>query len=300
MSSESDLDPPSEPGWLPVILAALAVFFTLAALVGRDDGFDDLDAERALDWLVIGPLWGAVAYFYVRQRLENRKASRIVAGCLAVVAWLLLSIGSQWWTDMRGEERLKVPREMCLDKMHRVVVGLHNYASSQNGLLPPAYQSDAAGRPMHSWRALITANELLLTDYRWKEPWDGPQNSKAVESEIAPFWCPLLSKKGETSFLVIVGPKTAFPGAKPASLRQLSPRTILFVAVKNSGIKWFEPRDLTVDEAIRGLRGSGRMKITHVAFANGEIQPVAEMASVEGLVLQLQAAAVEPAGAASN
>src|ERR1700722_5072532 len=138
MSSESDLDLPSEPGWLPGILAALAVFVTLAALVGRDDGFDDLDAERGLDWLVIGPLWGAVAYFYVRQRLENREASRIVPGCVAVAAWLLLSIGSQWWTDMRGEERLKVPREMCLDTMHRVVLGLKNYASSHDGYLPPA------------------------------------------------------------------------------------------------------------------------------------------------------------------
>jgi hypothetical protein len=285
---------------LPVVLACLALFFTLAALVGREDAVDDLDVERALDWLVIGPLWGAVAYFHIRQRMEDRKGSRVIAVCTALFAWFLLSVGSQWWTDRRGEERLKVPREMCLDKMHRVVLSLKSYASSQNGLLPPAYQSDAAGRPMHSWRAMITANELLLTDYRWKEPWDGPQNSKAPESESAPFWCPLLSKRGETSFLVIVGPKTAFPGAKPASLRQLSPRTILFVAVKNSGIKWFEPRDLTVDEAIRGLRGSGRMKITHVAFASGEIQPVAEMASVEGLVLQLRAAAVEPAGAASN
>jgi hypothetical protein len=287
MSSEPDLDPPSEPGWLPVILAALAVFFTFAALVGRDDGFDDLEAERALDWLVLGPLWGAVAYFYVRQRLENRKASRIVAGCVAVAAWLLLSIGSQRWTDMRGEERLKVPREMCLDTMNRVVIGLTNYATTHDGYLPPAYQTDEEGRPTRSWRALVTANQLRLSH---NDPWNGPYNSQLAELESSMFRCPLLSREGETSFLAIVGPKTAFPGSKPALLRQLSPRTILFVAVKKSGIKFREPRDLTVEEAIAALRGKGRLRITHVVFANGEVEPISAIADVGGLEQQLRAA----------
>jgi len=72
------------------------------------------------------------------------------------------------------------------------------------------------------------------------------------------------------------------------------------VAVKNSGIKWLEPRDLTVDEAIRALGGYGWLKITHVAFADGEVLPVSEMASVEGLVQQLRAAAVEQDAAPST
>jgi len=288
MSSESDVDPPSEPGWLPVILAALAVFFTLAALVGREDAVDDLDVERALDWLVLGPLWGAVAYFYVRQRTANRKRGRIVAVCNALVVWLVISVGSQWWTDKQGEARLEGPRKECPDRMYLISMRLTSYASSHNGFLPPAYQSDASGRPMHSWRAMITPNELLLAHYNWKEPWNGTTNSRVKEMEPALFRC--VARQGETSFVAVVGPKTAFPGSKPASLRQLSPKTILFVAVKNSGIKWLEPRDLTVEEAIRALRGPGWLRITHIAFANGDVLPVSEIANRDGMEQQLRAA----------
>jgi hypothetical protein len=274
MSSESDLDPPRESGWLPVVLACLAVLFTLAALVGRDDPVDDLDVERALDWLVIGPLWGAVAYFHIRSRREVRRGGRVIAGGIALAAWLLISLGSQWWTDRQGEARLEVPRKMCLHNMNRVVMGLKSYASSHDGYLPPAYQVDEEGRPMRSWRAQIAANELAVA-------------RDVAESETDLFCC--LSRKGETSFLAVVGPKTAFPGSKPASRRRLSPRTILFVAVKNSGIKWLEPRDLTVEEAIRALRGYGWLRITHIAFADGEILPVSEIANLDGLEQQLRA-----------
>jgi hypothetical protein len=292
MTAEAKSDTPPESGWLPAVLACLAVFFTLAALVGRDDAVDDLDVERTLDWLVIGPLWGAVAYFYIRQRTEDRKRDRIGAGCLALVAWLLLSMGSQWWTDTQGEARLEGPRKECPDRMSLIVLRLTSYASSHQGFLPPAYQSDAEGRPMHSWRALIAADQLNLVKYHWDEPWNGPVNSRVQEVEPALFRC--VARKGETDFVAVVGPKTAFPGSKPAKLSQLSPRAILFVAVKNSGIKWLEPRDLTVDEAIRGLRGYGWMKITHVAFADGDVQPISAITDLDGLEQQLRAADVAP------
>lgn len=275
MSSQIDPDPPHESGWLPVVLACLAVFFTLAALVGREDAVDDLDVERAIDWLVIGPLWGAVAYFHVRQQVEDRRWGRVAAGCTALVAWFLLSMGSQWWTDKQGELRLEMPRRMCLDKMTRVLSALKNYARTHNGFLPPAYTADDEGRPLRSWRALITDNE-------------GPLNSRLGGLETEPFRC--LTRQGETSFVAIVGPKTAFPGSKPVLVKQLSPRTILFVAVKNSGIKWQEPRDLTIEEAIRALRGRGWRKVTHVAFKSGEIVPITEIANLDVLEQQLRAA----------
>jgi hypothetical protein len=292
MTAEAKSDTPPESGWLPVVLACLAVFFTLAALVGRVDAVDDLDVERALDWLVIGPLWGAVAYFQTRQRMEGHKRGRIAAICAALVIWPVISVASQWWTDSQGEARLEGPRKECPDRMSLIVLRLTSYASSHQGFLPPAYQSDAEGRPMHSWRALIAADQLNLVKYHWDEPWNGPVNSRVEEVEPALFRC--VAHKGETDFVAVVGPKTAFPGSKPAKLSQLSPRAILFVAVKNSGIKWLEPRDLTVDEAIRGLRGYGWMKITHVAFADGDVQPISAITDLDGLDQQLRAADVAP------
>jgi hypothetical protein len=106
MSSESEQDPVGEPGWLPIVLACLAVLLTLAVVVGSDDDKDHLVVDRFLDWLAIGPLWGAVVYLNTRQKTEGQKRGRVVAIGTALLAWLLTSLALQWWTDKRAEDRL--------------------------------------------------------------------------------------------------------------------------------------------------------------------------------------------------
>lgn len=57
-----------------------------------------------------------------------------------------------------------------------------NY-ESQYGSLPPAYVLGPDGRPWHSWRVLILEffNSDLYEEYRFSEPWDGPNNRKLAE-----------------------------------------------------------------------------------------------------------------------
>ena len=63
-----------------------------------------------------------------------------------------------------------------------------------NHHFPPACIRDAAGRPMHSWRVLILpylGYEDLYKQYRFDEPWDGPNNrrlAKSMPSQYRPWW----------------------------------------------------------------------------------------------------------------
>lgn len=51
----------------------------------------------------------------------------------------------------------------------------------QHGRLPLAVETDQAGQPKHSWRALILPHleeEKLAASYRWDQPWNSPKNAE--------------------------------------------------------------------------------------------------------------------------
>jgi prepilin-type processing-associated H-X9-DG protein len=136
---------------------------------------------------------------------------------------------------------------------------------------------------MHSWRVLLLPFlefKPLYEKYRFDEPWDGPHNRELASPETNSFRCP--ADEGpdtNTSYLVVVGPKTVCPGAKSVKISEIAgglSNTILLVEVVNSGIKWTEPRDLSDVEAIRGINPKSGFGISshheggaQIAFADG-------------------------------
>jgi prepilin-type processing-associated H-X9-DG protein len=111
---------------------------------------------------------------------------------------------------------------------------------------------------MHSWRVLLLPyldQGPLYVQYRFDEPWDGPNNRKLADKILHVFNCPSEvhgDGKGTatmTSYVAVVGPETAWPGTKPTTIRDIkdgTSNTLLIVEVANSGIHWMEPRDLHV------------------------------------------------------
>ena len=94
----------------------------------------------------------------------------------------------------------------------------------------------------------------IYKKYNFDEPWDGPNNSKLHDIMMPyPYYrCPtdkLAGKETDTSYVVVVGPGTVFPGERPVKLGEIrdgSSNTVMLVEVANSGIHWMEPRDLDI------------------------------------------------------
>ena len=157
---------------------------------------------------------------------------------------------------------------------------------SRHGRFPPAYVADEHGKPKHSWRVLILPyldRQDLYDAYDFTEPWDGPGNLRLAEILPFVFRCPSdPSREKTTSYVVVVGAETAWPAPASSSITELSDaqsNTILLVEAARSGIGWTEPRDLTLDEALRGINISQQEGIRSghgdgvvVAFADGRVR----------------------------
>jgi hypothetical protein len=166
----------------------------------------------------------------------------------------------------------------CRHNLGQIATAMLNYEAKYR-TLPPAYVADASGRPIHSWRVLLLpflGQQALYDAYRFDEPWDSPRNRQLVGKMPSVYGCRWDDgrKAGHTSYVVISGDGTAFPGSKAVSLRQIrdgTSSTILGGECSGSGITWTEPRDLPFDQmqALVGSPTAIGMRTIHDRFHNG-------------------------------
>jgi hypothetical protein len=200
-------------------------------------------------------------------------------GCVGVPIFIILAciaIGIYKWTwkytvpafglaillvllILAVQEAREAARRICCPcHLKQIGLALLNYEAA-NGSFPPAYIADADGKPMHSWRVLLLPYmeyHHIYDQYRFDEPWDGPNNRKLHDVILEMYRCPsednkTMSKQDRTmtSYVAVVGPRTAWPGSKSTKLADFSDgtaNTLLIVEVADSGIHWMEPRDLHV------------------------------------------------------
>ena len=145
---------------------------------------------------------------------------------------------------------------MCTNNMKQISLALYNYHAIFK-CFPPAYIADKNGRPMHSWRVLILPfldDDPLYKQYKFSEPWDGPNNKKLLATRPRGFACPSDRAAFDppatyTSYVAVVGTHAGWSGRKPRNLEELTPpdQTILLVKVTDANIPWSEPRDFDLD-----------------------------------------------------
>ncbi len=151
-------------------------------------------------------------------------------------------------------------RSECYDNLRQIGLALHNYHSFY-GSFPPAYVADSDGRPMHSWRVLILpflGERALYDQYDFSEPWDGYDNGKLLSGMPSTYACPSRPRGRKergyfTSYVAVVHPRTAWPGATPrkmAEIRDGTSNTILVVEASSRQIPWMEPRDPSLTETL--------------------------------------------------
>ena len=155
------------------------------------------------------------------------------------------------------DARESAHHSQCRGHFSFLTMALHNYHDTYKAL-PPAYLPDANGRPMHSWRVLLLPfldQQATYKQYDFSEPWNGPNNRKLANTiNLNLFQCPSGPNYGSspmTDYVVIVGPRTAFPGSRSATFDDFQDgrgNSILLVEIANSNIHWMEPRDLNFEE----------------------------------------------------
>jgi Protein of unknown function (DUF1559) len=123
------------------------------------------------------------------------------------------------------------------------------------GCFPPAYIADRDGKAMHSWRVLILPfleQQELYNAYNFAEPWNSPTN-RNLTSRVGNIYLRSGLESTQihtTSFVVVVGPRTLWPGSTPSTNKNLGNRsseTLLVVEVPDGQFLWMEPRDLEFD-----------------------------------------------------
>lgn len=145
----------------------------------------------------------------------------------------------------------------CMNNAIFYGIALHHYHYTHDCFPPPCVLDDN-GRPMHSWRAFIMPyieGENPIKNYDFDEPWDGTNNKKLTDAPDADIHCPSSCSKLDSrrDYVTITGPGTIWPGGNGTRLEDIADgpdNTVLLVEMDNSDIRWLEPRDITIEEAL--------------------------------------------------
>ncbi len=180
------------------------------------------------------------------------------------------------------------PIATCENRLTMLKAALDSYRS-KTGSFPPEYTVGDNGEKLYSWRVVVLPflEEFgVFSRFNLRERWNGPNNAQLSPSPCA-FDCPVAcGASGMTSYLAVVGEDAAWNRGTPPSLRALpdgGSHTIILVEAANSGIQWAEPRDLTVEEAIRAIQAGAHLRhsgyfyhdrpgVTNVVFGDGRVK----------------------------
>ena len=185
----------------------------------------------------------------------------------------------------------------CGNNLRQIALAMNSYHSIYHSY-PPAYLTDAAGRPMHSWRVLLLPYmnaQYLYDQYDFSQPWDSPVNQALAARMPESFHCPTAfspSGPSETSYVVVVCDDhvdaaqlaTMFPGARALELGSgFDPpqNTILVVESTDHSVNWLEPSDVTVDQLLQdSTHHPGGF---NAAMADGSVRFISKSVSPERL-----------------
>lgn len=151
-------------------------------------------------------------------------------------------------------------RSMCSGHLKQLAVALHNYHDTFN-TLPTSVVLDEAGTPQHSWRVAILPyieQAPVYAQYDREHSWDSAENEPMSAYRIPAYSCPSDHEPPgvETSYLALVGPDLGFEEGRYIPFRDFTDglsNTILLVEAKQSGVRWYEPQDLTLDQFVAGV-----------------------------------------------
>ncbi len=148
--------------------------------------------------------------------------------------------------------RAAAMRAQSMNNLKQLAIAMHNYADSYKHF-PPAVLYGPDGKTPYSWRvALLPYLERkdLYDQYRFDEPWDGPNNGKLLDKIPAMFRSPTEpANSTSAAYFALVGPRSVFGSKEGTSFSEIidgTSNTIMLVEAKRD-IPWTKPEDIPFD-----------------------------------------------------
>ena len=179
------------------------------------------------------------------------------------------------------EVRVRIQRNRSVTRLKRVGLAMHKYHDKHKSF-PAVGSTDESGKLLLSWRVHVLPfldQQELYRQFHLDEPWDSEHNRTLIEKMPETYRCPaskLRQKQGLSTYRVVSGEGTVFPGREAIPIREIrdgTSNTIMIVEVDDdhAGI-WTKPEGLPFDpqNPARGLGGQfdGRF---HAAFCDGSV-----------------------------
>ena len=200
--------------------------------------------------LTVLSIWGSILGIGVR------KTFRVCFWVLILGVFLLLLVPA-----MQGSGGSV--RSSCMNNLKQIAIAINNYHGREKQL-PIAY-TVVDGKPAHSWRSL-TLPEIeesrLYRQLDFTEPWDGPRNQQLLKGlPVEIYQCPAhqIFSTPLTSYFAVVHSRTVWPpdhACKFDDIKDGTANTILLIEDPHRNVRWYEPRDLSFDEAVTLLTGA--------------------------------------------
>ncbi|WP_435018015.1 sigma-70 family RNA polymerase sigma factor [Tundrisphaera sp. TA3] len=175
--------------------------------------------------------------------------------------------------------------------LRQIGLALHKYQDAR-GAFPAAAITDAAGKPLLSWRVAILpflGHEALYREFRLDEPWDSAHN-KALLTRMpavyaSPVRHPIPGNQGDTHVLASVGPHAALDD-RPVKLSEFTDgmgNTILATDTMHRS-PWTKPEDRSSELYLLDLRpGISQPGGFNALFADGAVRFIKRSTSVPTL-----------------
>jgi hypothetical protein len=143
-------------------------------------------------------------------------------------------------------------RMQSANNLKMIALAMMNYVDSRK-MFPSAVFYDKTSKIPYSWRVAILPfieRKDLYDQYRFDEPWDGPNNIKLLDKMPSFYRDPNDAPDSKNaSYFVLTGPGTVFDGDKGTQPREIvdgMSNTILVVQAKRD-IPWTKPEDIPYD-----------------------------------------------------
>lgn len=172
-------------------------------------------------------------------------------------------------------------RVQTMNNLKIIAMAIQGY-EVDHGQFPWAAQGEE-GKPPVSWRVRILPyleQKTLYDQYHFDEAWDSEHN-RTLQDLMPEVFKSVQAEAGtnRTNIAAIVGPGTMWPPEGDFHVRDIidgTSNTIMLIESNGLDIPWMEPRDMSIDDFVKGInqpggpQGSFRRGLI-VALADGAV-----------------------------